>query len=239
MNEKIKILLVEPNKVARFIEMEDDLKAMQHIVGGYIAEYFPFDDDAVIVCNDEGKLDGLPLNRAIYRDAPLEEVSYFELKNRMRDCEKEGRRHLVGHVVFTKDSFEKEYTEEERTYVFSSANKAFMPNMGGYSIYASSLDGSDRNVRIEQYMKDEYGGEDGWKIEKCFVKDEEKREMIEIISGTFFICRAPIDSENFTSLTEKQQEKYMEMFKYPERFFRDGDKIVAVPFKPKERNLER
>ena len=239
MNEKIKILLVEPNKVARFIEMEDDLKAMQHIVGGYIAEYFPFDDDAVIVCNDEGKLDGLPLNRAIYADAPMEEVSYFELKNRMRDCEKEGRRHLVGYVVFTKDSFEKEYTEEERTYVFSSANKAFMPNMGGYSIYASSLDGSDRNVRIEQYMKDEYGGEDGWKIEKCFVKDEEKREMIEIISGTFFICRAPIDSENFTSLTEKQQEKYMEMFKYPERFFRDGDKIVAVPFKPKERNLER
>ena len=138
MNEKIKILLVEPNKVARFIEMEDDLKAMQHIVGGYIAEYFPFDDDAVIVCNDEGKLDGLPLNRAIYRDAPLEEVSYFELKNRMRDCEKEGRRHLVGHVVFTKDSFEKEYTEEERTYVFSSANKAFMPNMGGYSIVRSS-----------------------------------------------------------------------------------------------------
>jgi len=60
---KLKVLFVEPNKVARFIEIEDDLKVMQDIVGGYIAEYLPFDDDVALVCNDEGKLDGLPLNR--------------------------------------------------------------------------------------------------------------------------------------------------------------------------------
>ena len=28
--------------------------------------YMPFDDDAAIICNEEGKLIGLPLNRAIY-----------------------------------------------------------------------------------------------------------------------------------------------------------------------------
>ena len=32
----------------------------------YIEQFSNFDDDAVIVCNEEGKLKGLPLNRAIY-----------------------------------------------------------------------------------------------------------------------------------------------------------------------------
>ena len=41
---------------------------MQHLVGGYIEEYSPFDDDISIVCNDEGKIHGMPLNRAIYNE---------------------------------------------------------------------------------------------------------------------------------------------------------------------------
>lgn len=63
----------------------------------------------------------------------------------------------------------------EKAYVVSSNNKAFIEGMGGYSIYASSLDGSDKCVRLEAYMADEHGGKDGWKIEKCYVKDDSNR----------------------------------------------------------------
>ena len=39
---------------------------MQATVGGPIEEYMPFDDDVAIVCNEEGKILGEDLNRAIY-----------------------------------------------------------------------------------------------------------------------------------------------------------------------------
>lgn len=48
------------------IEIEDTLEAMQSIVDGDIEEYMPFSDEVAIICNEEGKVNGLPLNRAIY-----------------------------------------------------------------------------------------------------------------------------------------------------------------------------
>ena len=55
----------------------------------------------------------------------------------------------------------------------SSFNKAFIPGMGGYSIYGSAIDGSDDNVRLEQYMKEEKGGADGWIVERCYLPEKE------------------------------------------------------------------
>lgn len=66
--EKISVLLVEPNKYPKMIEIEDTLEAMQALVGGDIEEYMPFDDEVAIICNEEGKVNGLPLNRAVYAD---------------------------------------------------------------------------------------------------------------------------------------------------------------------------
>ena len=63
---RIEVLYIEPGKYPRTITINDTLEEMQHLVGGYIEEYSPFDDDVSIVCNDEGKIHGLPLNRAIY-----------------------------------------------------------------------------------------------------------------------------------------------------------------------------
>lgn len=65
---KLSVLLVEPGKCPKIVKIEDALKAMQCIVGGDIEVYRPFDDDVAIVCNEEGKVKGLPLNRAIYSD---------------------------------------------------------------------------------------------------------------------------------------------------------------------------
>ena len=67
MNDsKIKVLLVEPEKYPKEIVIDDSLEAMQEVVGGDIEEYMPFDDDVAIICNEEGKMRGLPLNRAVY-----------------------------------------------------------------------------------------------------------------------------------------------------------------------------
>ena len=64
--DTINVIYVEPGKTARTIEMKDELSEMQKLVGGLIEEYMPFEDDVAIICNDEGKMNGMPLNRAIY-----------------------------------------------------------------------------------------------------------------------------------------------------------------------------
>lgn len=42
-----------------------DLNSLQQVVGGYIEAVYPYDDPVAIVCHEEGKLIGLPLNRKL------------------------------------------------------------------------------------------------------------------------------------------------------------------------------
>ena len=132
---KISVLLVEPNKYPKMIEIDDTLEAMQAVVGGDIEEYMPFEDEVAIICNEEGKVNGLTPNRAVY--------------------------------------------------------------------------------------------------------EENSREMQDFICGKFFIAYAPFDAERFQSLPPDLAEKYREKFKYPERFMRVNNEIVAVPFKPVRADKER
>ena len=53
-------------------------------------------------------------------------------------------------------------------------------------------------------------------------------EMDDIICGRFFVCGAPADGENFTSLTDEQIEKYMERFHFPELFLTIDDEVVFI-----------
>ena len=122
-DKKIEVIWVQPMREAQVIEIDNDLEPMQELVDGYIEEYMPFEDDAAIVCNEEGKVMGLAPNRAIY----------------------------------------------------------------------------DQDGHIQ-----------------------------EVICGSFFICHAPIDSEEFGSLPENMKKKYMEKFKAPERFFMTAEGIKAV-----------
>ena len=62
----MRVLIVEPGKRARIGEIVSDLKSMQNAVGGYIEAVYPFEDpDVVLVCNEEGKIMGMDLNRAL------------------------------------------------------------------------------------------------------------------------------------------------------------------------------
>ncbi|MCD8216758.1 MAG: DUF3846 domain-containing protein [Clostridiales bacterium] len=63
--EKIDVLLVEPGKPPRPYRIGTELEDLQAAVGGYIQVVYPFDEKVGIICNDEGKLIGLPLNRAL------------------------------------------------------------------------------------------------------------------------------------------------------------------------------
>ena len=107
--------------------------------------------------------------------------------------------------------------------------------MGGYSIYASSLDGSDRMVRLEGYLAAEKGGKDGWKIERCYMK--EQGPIMDIIAGPCFICDC--SGESFGSLSDEQVQRYMEMYRFPEKFTRVNGEIQAEPYNPSERKQER
>lgn len=125
---KIKVLLVEPNNYPKVIEIEDTLEAKQQIVGGYIEMIMPYQDDVAIICNEEGKISGLPLNRSI---------------------------------------------------------------------------------------KDENG------------------EIVDVIAGTFFVCYAPADSENFHSLPDELIDKYAELYKMPCQYYKDmTGKIIETHLPP-------
>ena len=61
----LSVLKIAPGQYPQQVEIDNDLKALQQAVGGTIAAVYPFADPVAIICNDEGKLMGLPLNRAL------------------------------------------------------------------------------------------------------------------------------------------------------------------------------
>ncbi len=119
----MKVLVIEPGECPVEKEIGSSLEDMQRLVGGHIQVVYPFPEEVALVCNEEGKLQGLHLNRAL------------------RDSE---------------------------------------------------------------------------------------GEVYDIISGTFFLCAAPADSENFESLTEDQLKKYSALFHSPETFLNLGGQIICL-----------
>ena len=120
----MRVLVVEPERRPEVKEIDDSLKEMQGIVGGYIQSIYPFEEPVALVCNDEGKVMNLPLNRGL----------------------------------------------------------------------------RDKNGQI-----------------------------YDIVSGTFFLCGAPADSDHFTSLTPEQIEQYRRRFYTPEMFWGMDGHIVCLP----------
>ena len=69
MNDKIKCLLVEPYELPKEIIIDNTLEAKQKIVGGDIeCVYLQNNDDVVLICNEEEKINGMKLNREIGYD---------------------------------------------------------------------------------------------------------------------------------------------------------------------------
>ena len=121
----MKVIVVEPQKTPVVREIDPGLESMQKIVGGSIEAVYPFDEPVALICNDEGKLLDLPLNRALRDD-----------DGTVYDC----------------------------------------------------------------------------------------------VSGTFFVCAAPPDSDRFEGLTDQQVKTYMERFAMPEMFLNVGGDLFVLPY---------
>lgn len=63
--EKMTVLIVEPMKEPYIKEINPSLDAMQAEVDGRITAVYPYDDPVALVYNDEGKMNGMELNRAL------------------------------------------------------------------------------------------------------------------------------------------------------------------------------
>ena len=63
--KKIKVVLLEPGKLARIAEIGTSLEDLQKVVDGLIEAYYPFEEQVCIVCNDEGKINGMLPNRSV------------------------------------------------------------------------------------------------------------------------------------------------------------------------------
>ena len=121
----MRVIVVEPRKKLIVQDIGSDLESMQKIVGGPIQAIYPFEEPVALICNEEGKLLNLPLNRA---------------------------------------------------------------------------------------LRDEEGN------------------VYDIISGTFFVCAAPPDSDRFEGLTDQQVKTYIERFATPEMFLNVGGDLFVLPY---------
>ena len=67
-DKEIAVLVVQPEMEPEVRQISTGLEALQHEVGGMIEVVYPFDDNVGLIMNEEGKLEGLPLNRGLFDD---------------------------------------------------------------------------------------------------------------------------------------------------------------------------
>ena len=60
---EIRVLYVQPGKYPEERTIPNTLRALQELVGGDIECCRPWRDSVCVICNDSGKIDGLPPNR--------------------------------------------------------------------------------------------------------------------------------------------------------------------------------
>lgn len=78
-------------------------------------------------------------------------------------------------IVFKSESFSKQYSLEERSYLIVRDNKWFKPYALGCSLFGSCLDKKDKSVRLDWYMKDD---KQPWIIDYCYIITEEEAKEV-------------------------------------------------------------
>lgn len=240
LKNKTYVLLVEPKSKPRIIQIEDNEQAIKSIVGGDIDRVKIPSDDVTILFQKDAVKNGKMLNRVaeIYEEKETE-MSYSDLISMFRKAENEGKS-IVGYITFTEDSFDKKYPLDSRTYEVGSHNKAFISGMGDYSIYGSSLDKSDMNVRLERYMRDEHGGADGWRIERCYIK-ETIPIVNQVLADNFIVAYTPKGENILSDITQELVDKYFKQFEKPDKFHRNknGEIVVIAEKSNPDKSIER
>ena len=63
---------------------------------------------------------------------------------------------------------------------------------------------------------------------------DENGMLLDVIAGPFFICYAPVWSENFESLPADLEEEFEKRFRLPETFYRTDNGLLVMKYDPKE-----
>lgn len=66
MQDKIEVIWVKPGCAPEVLEIDNNLKSMQGLVGGNIEEFVIYADDVVLIANEESRFWNLPFNRVLY-----------------------------------------------------------------------------------------------------------------------------------------------------------------------------
>jgi hypothetical protein len=69
---KVKALAIKVGEFPDYVLLDNQLETFQKFVGGYI-EVLPW-GEALIVCNEEGKLQNLPMNRPLFYNGEIVDV---------------------------------------------------------------------------------------------------------------------------------------------------------------------
>lgn len=70
----IRVVYLEPHKLAEIRDIDSSLEGLQKAVGGFIEPCYCFSGPECLVCNDEGKITGMELNRGIYDGKELLDI---------------------------------------------------------------------------------------------------------------------------------------------------------------------
>lgn len=153
-----KVTITETSKMYVEVEAESREEAEQIVGDGWRRSEYVLDSDY---------FDGVEFSAEDI--TPKVELSYKEMTDIFKQINQGDGKSVSGYIVFSQSNFAKPYSAESRTYEVSSDNKAFIPGKGGYSIYGSSIDGSDVGVRLDRYMRSEHP----WEIERCYMKKDD------------------------------------------------------------------
>ena len=118
--EKIKVLALLPMELPKEIELDNTLEAMQKFVGGLI-ECIALSDTGsavTLVCNDEGKLLGLPLNRPLWDGADVLAGPRF-----LAGCDNEGN--LTSLPQSTMDFYKEKFRAFTKTSIIRASGWCF------------------------------------------------------------------------------------------------------------------
>lgn len=65
MEKKIRAIRLEPGKAPETVEVTNTVAVWQDLIGGWVEADKAFGGDVLVLCNEDGKLIGLPENRMI------------------------------------------------------------------------------------------------------------------------------------------------------------------------------
>lgn len=202
----MKILAINANCEPRECIIDGSLESMQEVVGGNIEVLTPFNDDVVLVCNEEGALLNLPFNRMTYNpEIGFQHMIYgnFFLCCCSDDCES---------LVSLNDDLISKYTE---MFSLCKVNKFWVrdkENRDVWNLYVGNLGLSTKHhiaSLLDEPIDNEYTYVSGlFNVEQdtvcasdlCEAKDSVEEELHEIAQDKRYFYEAIEDALTERSL---------------------------------------